>query len=196
MADEKDQFWLGGTVKWKATDHWSLKVAEQTRFRDETQYYKHTDLGVGVALNKSWAVNATYRSVEKENSKGDWQHTDGYLLDAVNTARGLGAELKSRMRLACFDPEIDADSSTDFRPRFDLSPAKTFTDWKLKPYAADELMFSFKEGSLYRNRLILGLKAAPVSHLSVNLFVMQECTESGDSWAENWNTGLSATLSF
>lgn len=197
MADENDTVWMGGSVQWKATAHGSLKVAEQTRFKDETQYYKHTDLTAGYSFNTTWAIHATYRATEKKVGKrGNWEECDGYLLDVIHSTGKWGAVLKSRMRLAHFEPDYDADCSSDFRPRFDLLPAKGCTAWMLKPYVADEVMFRLEGGDLYRNRLSVGLKASPVSHLSVNVFVMQECTESGDKWSENWNTGLAATLSF
>jgi hypothetical protein len=195
-ADENDQFWLTGGVKYKMTDQVSLKVAEQIRFKDETFYYRHTDLGLGVKLTANWSAAGTFRLVEKKNKAGEWQRCTGYLLDATYVASGWGAELKSRMRLAVFDPQYDADCSTDIRPRFDLSPAKGCTAWKLKPYIADELMVSLDEGNLYRNRVIVGLNAMPHKHLSLNLFMMNEQTESGDKWSGNWNAGLAATLNF
>ncbi len=195
-ADENDQAWLTGGVKYTLTDQLSLKAAEQARFRDESQYYRHTDLGVGYKMSRSWSAAGTFRLLDKKSSSGDWKRSNGYLLDVIHTAGVLGAELKSRMRLAVFDPQYDADSTSDLRPRFDLSPAKALTGWKLKPYVADELMVSLDERELYRNRLIAGLKCRPCSHLALDLFVMNEQTEKNEKWSENWNTGLAATLSF
>lgn len=195
-ADENDQYWLTGTVKYKMTDHVSFKIAEQTRYKDEDHTYRHTDLGLGYSLNESWTVGGAFRYVEKKNKSGAWQGCDGYLLDLVHKAKRYGVQLKSRMRLSYFDPNYNADCSTDFRPRFDLSPASGFTKWKLAPYLADEVMFDLEEKDLYRNRVIVGLKARPVKQLSLDLFLMQECTKKNNRWAENWNSGLAATLSF
>jgi hypothetical protein len=196
FADENDQVWLTGSVKWKATDSLLLKLAEQFRYKDEAHTYRHTDLGVGYALNKNWSVIGTYRYVEKKNTAGEWQGCDGILFDVENTVKGKGVELKSRIRLAYFDPNYNEDCSTDFRPKFTLSPAKGTTGWKMKPYVADEIMYGFDEDRLYRNRLSVGLKFKPVNLLSVDLFVMQECTEKTGGWIENWNSGLSATFTF
>lgn len=106
-ADENDQTWLTGTVKWKATEHVSFKLGEQFRYRDENRYWRRTDLGIGYAFNKTWSIGATYRYVEKQNKSGDWQECDGYLLDINHTAKGFGAKLKSRMRVCYFDPKED-----------------------------------------------------------------------------------------
>ena len=57
-------------------------------------------------------------------------------------------------------------------------------------------MYNLDEYLLYRNRLSFGLKCKPLKQLSLNLFVMQERTEKSHEWVENWNSGLSATLSF
>jgi hypothetical protein len=196
FADENDQVWMTGTVKYKLNDPVSIKFARQVRWKNEDHYYSHTDLGIGYALNKGWSVGGAFRYIEKKNKRGAWQSCDGYLLDLVHKAKGRGLHVKSRLRLSYFDPNYNADCSTDFRPRFDLSPANGFTEWKLKPYVADEVMFDVEEKNLYRNRLIVGLKAQPFKSLSLDIFVMQERTETGGDWAENWNSGLAATVSF
>ena len=195
-ADEQDQVWLTGSVKGGLTDRLTLKVAEQIRYKDEDYFYRHTDLGVGYKLNRNWSVCGTFRYVEKKNKADEWLGCDGYLLDVINTMKGRGVQLKSRMRLSYFDPNYDADCSTDFRPRFDLMPAKGLTSWTLKPYLADEVMIDLKEANLYRNRVIAGLKASPVQLLTLDLFVMQECTQKNEQWTEHWNSGLSLTLNF
>lgn len=196
QADENDQIWMTGAVKDKVTERVFLKAAEQIRYKDEGRYYNHADLGIGYVLNKEWAFAGTFRYIEKKSKTGVWQSCDGYLLDLKHKAKGRGMHLKSRFRFSYFDPNYSADCSTDFRPRFDLSPASGFTQWKLKPYLAEELMFDLEEKNLYRNRLIVGLKATPARQLSLDLFVMQERTENNGSWSENWNSGLSATFSF
>lgn len=195
-ADGNDQVWLTGAVKYGLTEQVSIKVAEQIRFKDETFCYHHTDLGIGYEMNQNWTALAVIRTVEKKNTAGQWKRCDGTLLDLIHTAKRFGAELKSRMRLAYFDPRYDADCSADLRPRFDLGPAKGFTRWKLKPYVADEIMFNIDDRNLYRNRVIAGLKAKPHAYLSMNLFIMDEQTETNGRWVENWNVGMAATLAF
>jgi len=196
MADENDQYWLTGAVQGKLSDKITVKLSEQTRYKDEDHFYKHTDLGFVYKIGKGWSAGAIYRYQDKKNAKGVWQTTDGYLFNLGYIAKGLGAELKSRLRFTYFDANYKDDSSTDVRPRFDLSPAKGFTTWSLKPYIADEIMYNFDDSNLYRNRVFFGLKSKPCKKLSLDLFVMQERTETNDEWAENGNSGLTAALSF
>lgn len=195
-ADEQDQTWLTGTIKGELIDGVSLKVAEQIRYKDETRCYRHTDLGIGYKLSKSWSVCGTFRTVEKKNKADEWQGCNGAMLDLVHQVKGYGVQLKSRLRLSYFDPDDPADCSTDVRPRFDLMPATGLSAWRLKPYLADEIMVDLEEKNLYRNRMIVGLRASPAKTLSLDLFVMQECTEKNSRWAENWNSGLTVTLNF
>jgi hypothetical protein len=195
-ADENDQAWLTGTMKAGVTSNLTLKAASQQRYRNEDHYYRHTDIGLGYKLNKRWSVSATVRDQTVKSKTGVWNNCTGYLFDVVNSTKGFGLELKSRMRLTYFDPHYSADCSSDVRPRFDLLPAKGFTSWKLKPYVADEIMYNFDDGNLYRNRLSVGLKCSPVKALSLDLSLMNEKTESNEEWAENWNACLAATWSF
>lgn len=195
-ADEKDQFWLAGMVKAGVTSNLTVKVATQQRFRDEDHYYRHVDYGAAYKLNRSWSLGATFRDQMVKNKKGEWLSCNGYLFDVVNSSRGFGLELKSRMRVTYFDPHYCADCSSDFRPRFDLLPAKGFTSWKVKPYIADEVMYNFDDSNVYRNRVWVGLKCNPVKALCLNLSLMNEKTETEGAWAENWNTCLAASWSF
>ncbi len=195
-ADENDQYWLTGGIKGRLTSNLTLKVSSQQRYRDEDHYYKHMDYGVDYKFNKNWSVCGTFRDQSVKSSKGEWRSTNGYMLDAINTVKGFGAELKSRLRFCYFDPNYTADATTDFRPRFDLMPAKGFTAWKVKPYVADELMYNFDDSNLYRNRLSFGVKSNPIAALSLDLSIMNEKTEKDEQWAENWNTCLAATWSF
>jgi hypothetical protein len=195
-ADENDQYWLTGGIKGGLTSNLTLKVSSQQRYRDEDHYYKHMDYGVDYKLSKNWSVCGTFRDQSVKSSKGEWRTTSGYLFDVVNSTKGLGMELKSRMRFTYFDPHFCADCSTDFRPRFDLLPAKGFTLWKLKPYVADEIMYNFDDSNLYRNRLSFGLKCNPMKKLTLDLSLMNEKTETNGAWSENWNTCLAATWLF
>jgi hypothetical protein len=195
-ADENDQYWLTGTVKAGITSNLTLKVASQQRYRDEDHYYRHMDYGVEYKLNKSWSAGATFRDQIVKGKSGQWQSCSGYLFDAVNSTKGCGMELKSRMRFTYFDPHHSADCSTDFRPRFDLLPARGFTAWDLKPYAAGEIMYNFDDSNLYRNRLSAGLRCNPVKALMLDLSLMHEETETNGKWAGNWNACLAATYSF
>lgn len=195
-ADENDQYWLTGTIKGGLTSNLTLKVSSQQRFKDEDHYYRHMDYAAEYALSKSWSVCGIFRDQVVKSKTGQWRTTSGYMFDAVNSTKGYGVELKSRMRFTYFHPNYGADATTDFRPRFDLLPAKGFTSWKLKPYIADEMMYNFDDSNFYRNRLSVGLKCNPMKPLTLDLSLMNEKTETNDAWSENWNTCLAATWSF
>lgn len=195
-ADENDQTWLTATVKGGLNDNLSLKFSGQNRYRDDDHYYRHFDYGIEYKVTKSWSVTGTYRDQIVKSKTGQWRTTAGYMLDINNSLKQFGAELKSRLRFTYFDPRYDADSTMDFRPRFDLLPAKGVTAWDVKPYVADEMMYNFDESNFYRNRLSFGLRCAPIKPLTVDLSLMQEVTETDEKWAENWNPCLAATWSF
>ncbi len=195
-ADENDQTWLTATVKGSLNDNLSLKFSGQNRYRDDDHYYRHFDYSAEYKMTKSWSVAGIYRDQIVKSKSGQWRTTAGYMLDINNSMKQFGMELKSRMRFTYFDPHYAADSTTDFRPRFDLLPAKGFTAWSLKPYVADEMMYNFDESNFYRNRLSFGLKFNPASPLTIDLSLMHEVTETNEKWAENWNPCLAATYSF
>ena len=198
-ADEKDQYWMTGGVSWKIDDDFSFKFSNQIRIRDEDFYYNHTDVGVGYNISKNWNVVPTYRHQRSKNGKGDWKTTNGYMLDINNSVNAFELELKSRMRLAYFHPrEANKDSSTEARPRFELLPAKGFTQFDIKPYIADEMMYNFDEHKFFRNRFSVGVKFKPVKELSMDVFVMNEQNRNDgvSRWEEQWNCGFAGTVSF
>lgn len=195
-ADEQDQFWLTGAMKWTATKQLALTFAEQARFKDETYFYRHTDFGGCYAFNKAWAVAPKFRLCTKRNAAGDWRDLDGYLVDTVNRSSIKNVALTTRIRLAYVHPDDSSDDILDIRPKLVISPVKGYSEWNIKPYVADELMYNVEEDSLHRNRLSVGFKTKPASMLLMQLFVMQECLKKDDEWAERWNAGLDATLLF
>lgn len=196
FSGEKDQAWMTLGLKYGVTDKIKLKVAEQIRYKDEHEYYKHTDLGVDYKFNKTWTLGALYRLQRVDKGSATDQRCDGICVDLTHTAKGHGLQLKSRMRMTYADPDYDAECSSDFRPCFTLSPIKGFTSLNLKPFVADEMMYNFDDQNIYRNRISGGLTLKPTDFCSLKLFLMNENTESNDEWADNWNYGLSATFSF
>ncbi|MGE4487980.1 MAG: DUF2490 domain-containing protein [Kiritimatiellales bacterium] len=204
-ADENDQYWMTGSLSGKLTDKITVKIAGQTRFKDETHYYRHTDFGLSFKLGKGWSISPTFRDVEQKTGGSDnWKSQSGYILDFSNKYKvnAIGMALSSRFRFCNFDNNYNDDSSTDFRPKFTVSSAKGYTSWKLTPYIADEIMYKFdetgKNEGLYRNRVSVGMKFSPIKNLSLDLSIMNEQTESksNSQWAENWNTCLSAGYKF
>lgn len=186
-----------GSVESTVSQRVKLKVAEQFRFKDGDEFQHQTDFQVCYLPGGGWSLAGTFRYIDKERTSGDWEANHAGIADLSKTQQIGGLELKGRLRAMYTDKFGTDDDPWEIRPRLDVAPVKGWTSWKLKPYLADEVMYDLSGDNLYRNRVYVGLKAAPHKKVGTNVYLMQECKESdaGD-WHEYFVVGFSAALKF
>ena len=196
----ENQIWLDGSLSGKISDKLSLKLGEQIRYKNEGDFfcYKHTDLCTAYKFGKPLTLSVGFRHMYTlKNPAASWANKEMTHVNAINTLSFAGMDFKTRMRF-CYTEADNTDYLMDVRPLFCLAPSKGFTDWKLKPYISDEIMYNLNETHLYRNRVNLGLMMAPAKSLSLNFFIMHENTQKTEDaeFSENFNYGLFASCKF
>ncbi|MBN2685022.1 MAG: DUF2490 domain-containing protein [Pontiellaceae bacterium] len=197
---EENQIWMDGSISRKVAEKLNLKLSEQMRYKDEGIFYcyKHTDLCAAYTLNKAWQISSGFRHITtRKSNTSDWATKEMFHVNLINTLPLGGVDFKTRLR-CCYTEADNTDYLMDVRPEFCFMPKKGFTDWKLKPYLSDEIMFNLNEAHLYRNRVNIGLTLAPTANLSLKLFVMHENTQKTEEkdFNENFNYGLFASYKF
>ncbi|MDF7823355.1 DUF2490 domain-containing protein [Pontiellaceae bacterium B12227] len=190
---------LQGSVKGSLTESTTLKLTENLRYTHEGSfhYYSHTELEMGWKFAENWNLAPAFRYISARTQQTDWQGIPVWILNLNNTARLKVIDIKTRLRVLHSDLDQVGDR-TDFRPKFSVQPADGFTQWDLKPYLADELIYNFQDNRFYRNRISGGIKLRPANVLALDLFIMQELTRIGsrNDWTERYNLGLSAAILF
>lgn len=190
---------LDGSVKGSLTESTTLKLAENLRYTNEGQfhYYSHTELEFNWKFAENWELAPAFRYITVRTQETEWQSIPMWMFHLNNTAHLNRIDIKTRLRFthAVLD---DLDDLTDFRPKFTLQPGVGLTQWEIKPYLADELIYNFQDHRFYRNRISGGVKLRPVKPLALDLFIMQELTRIGsqNDWTERYNFGLSAAIRF
>lgn len=193
----ENAIWLDGSLGGKLSDHVSIKLAEQLRYKDEGKFlaYRHTDIGATYAFNSSWSLTPAFRHIMGRKTFGaDWVERDMWHINLNHKTSLKSVAFKSRLRFAY----TETDHLSDFRPEFTVLPSKGFSDWKIKPYLADEPMYNFNENRFYRNRASIGLLCAPMKGLCLKAFIMQELIEKtrNGGWNEAFNIGLFVGYTF
>jgi hypothetical protein len=188
------QVWVSGDI----TDTVGIKLTRENRYRDtddDKYYYGYTDIALPVKLNKSWTLTPAVRLITTLRG-GEWRE-DLMPHISLNNKTTLGpVTLKNRMRLVKMDKEATDADPVQYRHRLDLMPAKSWTDWKLTPYVAEEVFYDFDEYQVNKCRTYVGLTFAPVKKVSMDLYVMREDTKKNEEWSDVLVFGLASGFKF
>lgn len=198
IATDNDNVWFDYGINGKITDKVSITLAEELRYteKDFDFVYRHTDLRFTIKIYPGWDLEPTFRYTEKYKN-GETISIPGGYLNINNSNNYKEANIKTRIRFFYGDTGTQ-NNIIDLRPKILLTPKKGWTDIKLKPYIADEIMIDLNDFRLYKNRFSLGIQSTPYKIAKVGAFIMQEQTETVKDlgWQKAYNIGLSLFFNF
>ena len=198
FATENNQVWIDFGVSGKLTDKITLTYAEELRYKEQgfEYVYHHTDIRLAFDVYPGWKIEPAFRYTEKYKN-GENTSMPGIYVNVDNSSNYKEVNIKSRLRVFYGDTESGADTIWVW-PKLIITPKKSWTDAKLKPYIAEEIMFDMQDYRLYKNRLRLGITSSPYKATKIGAFIMHEMTEpsKGSSFYEAYNLGLSLFFHF
>lgn len=193
-----NQAWMQIWVSGQLTDTVGIKLTRENRYRDTDEdkyFYGYTDIALPVKLNKNWSLTPAVRLITTLRG-GEWRD-DLMPHISLNNKTTLGpVTMKNRMRLVKMDKEATDADPIQYRHRIDLMPAKSWTDWKLMPYVAEEVFYDFDEYQVNKFRTYAGMTFAPVKKVSMDLYVMREDTKKLGDWNDVLVFGLAGGFKF
>lgn len=193
-----NQAWMQIWVSGQLTDTVGIKLTRENRYRDTDEdkyFYGYTDIALPVKLNKNWSLTPAVRLITTLRG-GEWRD-DLMPHISLNNKTTLGSvTMKNRMRLVKMDKEATDADPIQYRHRIDLMPAKSWTDWKLTPYVAEEVFYDFDEYQVNKFRTYAGMTFVPVKKVSMDLYVMREDTKKLGDWNDVLVFGLASGFKF
>lgn len=193
-ADEDWQARLHTTLSGKLSDHYTIKVNQETWWTDDASdlTYHHVQTAIGRPAADWLNTELTYRQ-KYGKSKGEWLEENRWMIDLTPKAKLGGWTFKDRNR---FELRMrDGRSNVHrYRNKLYMYPPLSFTEWSIKPYVAEEFFIDDVDEKINQNRVYIGLGSKPVEHLSTGLYLLWETSRSGDDWKDVYVGGVSVSV--
>ena len=194
-ADDGDwQLWAEQSVQGKLTDTWTVTVKQEQKWDDEGFLEFLVDFGLKYQADPRLELGLIYRQ-QYEKKADDWLEENRPIAYGTFKWNRKGFALADRNR---FELRFRDGRDTILRYRNKLSATGpwAFSSWSAKPYVADEIFIDSDQGELNRNRLYLGLKAKPATHLKSELYGLWQTSDNGTHWIDVYVVGLKVGFAF
>ena len=194
-AADEFQIWLDTAISGNLTDHTTLKVNEQLKFKDNAGDFAlyHTDVGVTRSTKGPWKAGLNLRQ-EYEKKNGEWLEetrlhghvTYGWKWNNISLSN------RNRLELRLRDGRSDI---VRYRNKLTATFPVTLGNTGLKPYWSEELFIDSDEAELNRSRMTVGLKTKLKDRYSVGTYYMWQADDK-TSWVSSHILGFKAGLKF
>lgn len=157
-------------------------------------YYQHYDWGFVYEICKNFNVGANYRQIY-ELKKGKFKEENRPHINA--TVRwdmwGFDCEDRNRFEYRHFRYQ---DDFVEYRNKITVKLPWKFTQFKIRPYFADEVFADLNNAVLTRNRLYSGLSLDLNKNLKGEVYYMLQSTKGSGKWSDVNVLGLKLKLAF
>ncbi|MCI0531964.1 MAG: DUF2490 domain-containing protein [candidate division Zixibacteria bacterium] len=195
-ADGDWQIWSTAGVQGKVYLGWTVKLEEQFRFGNQAAdiYYHHVQTDLVYQIRSWMALGLTYRHIYMKVA-GIWQQEKRPTLGvALSTSRSIyRLEMSQKLERHIRDW---SDNGWSYRNKLSVTLEKSWTQFDVKPYLADEIFVNLKGGGVYRNRLFAGVKSRLFDKIYPDLFFLWQSTESPVSWTDFYVLGGNLNFRF
>ncbi len=190
------QLWLNQSIRVKLADDWQASVAQEFRFTDGmadfTVYF--VEGGASGRLSSWFDVGMFYRQ-QYERSSGRWLEENRPYVEGTLRWKWADIPFSDRNRIE-YRVREDRTDMMRYRNRLMIESPKRWTQWKICPYAADEIFIDSDAGELNRNRVYVGVKAQPLSWLTAEVYGLWEASKTGNDWASTHVLGVKTGFAF
>ncbi len=177
------QWWSTAEFSADLTKKWRATFEEELRFGEgsDNLYYEHSDIGMvwsGMADWIDWGFN--FRLIEQKDSEGTCrpEYRPHMNLTFKNL---LGQELSNRSRIEYRD--IDStEYEWRYRNKTTYKLPFTLTEWKLKPYVADEVFIECDSSNMDRNRFYAGLGFDITKSIKGEVYYLLQSSRDDGQW--------------
>jgi hypothetical protein len=183
FSDGDFQWWNTLEFSTDLSDQWRATLEEETRLGNGggSLYYQHSDIGFAWSGLTDWIdLGFNFRQVNEEDSEGTCrpEYRPHFNVTFKNL---LGHDLSNRSRVEYRDRDTSPDvwryrNKTTYRFPF------TLTDWKLKPYIADEIFIEEDSRNMSRNRFYAGVGFNITESIKGEVFYLLQSSRDDGRW--------------
>lgn len=190
------EFWNTESVEYRFAKRWKAKASFEFYFGDEMNdfYYRHAEPALACRVAPWLELGALYRYVEQKKND-DWNYEHRPAGEITFSRKLLSIAFSDRNRLE-YRIREDADNFFRYRHRLRAVAPFQWTPLKLQPYLYDEAFWDFDADELNQNRVVAGLSAAPVPHVSADVYYMFKSDRKSGEWMETNVLGLDVKIGF
>ncbi len=198
-ADDGDfQYWSSADFSFDIDKDWKFKFQEEFRLGESggRLYRHHSDAGFVYTGFADWIdLGFNYRQVFEKDSEGEWRQENRPHLNVTLKGKLLGLDVSDRSRIEYRDRENKEDVWR-YRNKVTVKLPFELTEFKLKPYLADEVFITLNDDNVDRNRLYAGVSFKLAKNLKGDVFYMWQSSRSSSSWTDINVLGTALKFSF
>lgn len=188
--------WPRITVQGKMSPKWGVFLDEEFRIGNDMndRYFLRTDFGLTYRCT-SWldlGINYWHHYTQK---KGLWteERKPHFNLVLKRKIRNFDFQMRNRMEHRVIKGK---DNVWRYRNRLLVTLPYNYTSFKIQPYCADEVFFSFDINEVSRNRVYIGLKGKLTKNIRLDCYYMAQFDKKGDDWTMIHVFGPKITFAF
>ena len=177
------EYWPKAFVTIPLHAQWQFGFEEWLSFNDNATRFKdtQTDLWLRYLGLADWlSVGVGYKRVYAKPGD-DWEIEDRPMFDAAVKSKVYGFGVTNRSR---FEYRMPQDEGPFWRYRHKLIIASpvTFTPWKIQPYTAEEIFYSFDGVGFSQQRLYGGVYIPLHEKVRLELFYIWKLDKDDQEW--------------
>jgi hypothetical protein len=191
------QYWSAYTVEGQLTPKLRAEIEEEFRFGDDiSDYYRaHTQILFGYKWLDWLEVAPAFREIFEEK-KGVFRPEHRPQVDLTGKWIIEGWEISDRNRLEYRDKSGGSENTVRYRNQIKVKFPFAWTQWKIRPYVAEEVFFESEGAGFNRNRLSTGLEAKFWDHVKGDIYFLWQASDSNDDWINNYILGTKLKFAF
>ncbi|MHC4511081.1 MAG: DUF2490 domain-containing protein [Planctomycetota bacterium] len=198
LADGDFQFWSTAGVSFGVNEDWTGAVFEQLKFgNDAGHLYLHqTDLGFVYGSLADWIdIGFNFKHSFREDSDGHWSRENRPHLNITFKGRLGTLDFSDRSRLEYRDKEHEEDLWR-YVNKFEISLPYEFTQFKFRPYVADQVYINLQGHAFEKNRIYSGVTFDLSKDVVSELYYVWQLGKSDGRWQDLNAIGLQIKLPF
>lgn len=183
------QLWAEVSLEDSVTENVKVKVSSETRFGDDMadRYVQLMQAGLTYAVSPSLSLGAHYGAQYTRAIDG-WTEEQRPMIEATLKKDIKGFSVKDRNQVE-YRRRKELDDIVRYRNKLTIELPLRLTEWKIRPYLADEVFVDSDQGELNRNRASAGLTAA-VGRARPDLYVMWQADDKDGISTDTYVAGV------
>lgn len=190
------QYWNTEIIEGQILPKLRVELEQEFRFGDDFSdfYHEHSQILFGYKLLNWLEIAPNYRQTFEEK-KGVFRPEQNPQIDFTGKWTLQGWDVSNRHRVGYRD-KSGKPNTVLYRNQVKIRFPFSWTQWKIRPYVAEEIFVESRGEGLNRNRLSTGLEIKILEHLKGDIFFLWQTTDTQSDWVDIYILGSKLKWSF